>query len=393
MVAVSKYLSFLFAFSFLVSCAKKPTISGTIEFSENSNYKRTVYLIQPQKLEEVAASFFGKVIDSAEVEENGRFQFKELPTILEPTLFEIAIQQHGNRTNQLQNDNPLTDNYMPIVLQKEESIEITTHAENFQQNFQFKNPSEENAALVRLKNVKVEAFQQFLQHQHWDIHEGSQLLEKEEAHLNYQKALFQFAESSDYLIPSLVALRWISPENDYERVPEFLFQQCEQWKPASHPWATQLCQKADKENLPVLEGTMFPNAQIPLNTGDTIAIYSQLGEKLTIIDLWASWCVPCRKENSAFLVPLWDAYHDKGFQIIAYGLETSKEAWENAIEKDGAYRWLHASDLQGDEAAFMKTLRLQTIPANFLLDEEGRVIAKNLHGADLQQFVTTYLQQ
>ena len=93
------------------------------------------------------------------------------------------------------------------------------------------------------------------------------------------------------------------------------------------------------------------------------------------------------------MVPLWEKYNSEDFQIVAYGLESSEKAWDNAIEKDGAYRWLHASHLQGDQNPFMEKLRLKTIPANFLLNQEGRVLAKNLHGQDLIHFVNDYMSK
>lgn len=111
------------------------------------------------------------------------------------------------------------------------------------------------------------------------------------------------------------------------------------------------------------------------------------------MDIWASWCAPCRVENRDILVPLWERYNPQNFQIVAYALESSEKAWNNAIEKDGAHRWLHASHLEGDQNPFMDALRLKTIPANFLLDKEGRVLAKNLHGQDLIDFVDDYMEK
>lgn len=117
------------------------------------------------------------------------------------------------------------------------------------------------------------------------------------------------------------------------------------------------------------------------------------GKKLTLLDVWASWCAPCRVENRNVLVPLWEKYSSDGFHILAYGLESSETAWDNAIQKDGVHRWLHASHLQGDQNPFMDALRLKTIPANFLLDEKGIVLAKNLHGKGLIEFVSDYMRE
>jgi len=109
--------------------------------------------------------------------------------------------------------------------------------------------------------------------------------------------------------------------------------------------------------------------------------------------LWASWCAPCRKENREVLVPIWNEYHDQGLQIVAYGLESDESAWRAALERDGANRWNHASDLQGDDAPFLKKIRVRTIPANFILDDKGVVMAKNVHGKALMDLVKSYMKK
>nr|WP_299317936.1 TlpA disulfide reductase family protein [uncultured Maribacter sp.] len=134
-------------------------------------------------------------------------------------------------------------------------------------------------------------------------------------------------------------------------------------------------------------GDKFPNIQLPLLSKDTVYIKDVLGEKLTIIDLWASWCAPCRLENRKVLVPLYNEYHDQGLQIVAYALESDEAAWKAAAARDGTDRWLQSSDLKGDDAPFLKKIRVRTIPANFILDSNEVVIAKNLHGQDLMDLV------
>ena len=91
-------------------------------------------------------------------------------------------------------------------------------------------------------------------------------------------------------------------------------------------------------------------------------------------------------------MPLWEEHQSDGFQIVGYGLEASEKAWANAIEADGAHRWPHASHLQGDDSILFESLRLTTIPANLLLDAQGRVVARNLHSEELVEFVETYLK-
>lgn len=127
---------------------------------------------------------------------------------------------------------------------------------------------------------------------------------------------------------------------------------------------------------------------MPMTDGDTISLRSLLGSQLTIIDIWASWCAPCRKENRNTLVPLWDNFHDSGLQIIGYALESERVVWLNAIKRDGADRWPHASHMEGDTSPFLDLLKITTIPANYILDRNGVILAKNLHGKELEEWVT-----
>jgi len=204
----------------------------------------------------------------------------------------------------------------------------------------------------------------------------------------------QFAEDSPDLLPALTAIRWVSITGNYERIPEFMVTQAERWitEQPEHPWAQQLAVVGDRRKLPILIGDLIPDYPLPMLAGDTTSLYALLGERLTLLDLWASWCGPCRVQNRDFLVPLWDEYHQRGLQIVGYGLEASPKAWSRAIEADGAYRWPHASDLQGDDSPLFELLRLTTIPANFLLDAKGRVIAKNLHGEELMEYVRSVME-
>ena len=379
-----------FAFS---ACQNHASLSGKIEGSIKKDIK--IYLIQPETLEDVAFSYVGKVIDTAVVHTDGSFKFHKLPDTTEPVLLEIAIQQPGEAANYLQTDDPVSSNYMPILWQSGKSIHITASADQFQKSFSIKHPSENNKALLHLRDVNEKAYQTYLAGKHWQVEEGSQLLEKEHAVLQYQTKLMNFADSTPYLMPALVALRWVSPESDYERVPEFLVRQCAKWKKErpDHPWVKELCKESNPADLPVLAGSVFPDLSFPLLTKDTLSLNDLLGSKLTIIDVWASWCAPCRKENRDVLVPLWDEYHNQGLHIVAYSLESDKSVWRAAAAHDGADRWYQASDLRGDDAPFMKKIRIMTIPANFILNDKGVVMAKNLHGKRLMDFVKNYMKE
>ncbi len=385
----------LLILSLHTSCTGQAPLSGKITLASTDQWATTLFLIQPRSLDEVATSFLGQVIDSAQVKPDGSFVFAKLPDSPEPMLLELAVQKKGEQfVNRLNNDEPSSDNYCPIIWKNGLKLKVSASMAQFQSSFTIENPSPENAALLRLRDIRQAAFQQFMSKSKDEEHEEAKLLEAEAAKLNFQKRLIDFAQQTDQLLPALLAIRWVSTNQDYERIPEFLFSQCQKWQSSnpSHPWVAQLCQKSNRERLPVLIGDKLPDALLPMLAGDTLTLAQLIGKRrLTLLDLWASWCAPCRRENRDFLVPLWEDHHKTGFEIIGYALDASAQAWEKAIQADGAYRWVHASHLRGDDAPLMEALRIQTIPANFLLDADGKVIAKNLHGEELAKFVAKYL--
>ena len=111
---------------------------------------------------------------------------------------------------------------------------------------------------------------------------------------------------------------------------------------------------------------------------------SDLRGKVVLIDFWASWCSPCRRENPN-VVKLYNKYHDKGFDIFSVSLDKDGNAWRNAIRTDGLVWPNHVSDLKGWSSAAGKTYGIMSIPATVLVDREGNIIARNLRGADLER--------
>lgn len=105
----------------------------------------------------------------------------------------------------------------------------------------------------------------------------------------------------------------------------------------------------------------------------------------TLIDFWASWCVPCRQENPN-IVKQYHAFKDKGFTILGISLDSNPGSWMRAIQND-KLEWTQVSDLQAWSSDLIITYRIKAIPTSYLIDPDGKIIAKNLRGKELEQFL------
>lgn len=120
----------------------------------------------------------------------------------------------------------------------------------------------------------------------------------------------------------------------------------------------------------------------PNPEGEEISLESLRG-KVVLIDFWASWCGPCRRENPN-VVKLYDAYKSKGFEILAVSLDKTKDRWVKAIADD-KLTWLHISDLKGWKSQYAQQYGVSSIPQTVLLDRDGKIMARNLRGKALEE--------
>lgn len=136
-------------------------------------------------------------------------------------------------------------------------------------------------------------------------------------------------------------------------------------------------------------GQKAPDFSAPSPEGKEISLKESLG-KVTIIDFWASWCTPCRIENPN-VVRIYNKYHDQGLNIIGVSLDRDGDSWKQAIEKD-QLTWTHISHLQYWNDPIAKEYSVRGIPATFILDENGVIVAKDLRGDELEKKIAELLQ-
>jgi peroxiredoxin len=142
-------------------------------------------------------------------------------------------------------------------------------------------------------------------------------------------------------------------------------------------------------------GNAAPEIRLPALKGDTVTLSSLRG-KLVLIDFWASWCAPCVQEQPE-LKQLYTKYakpaaQGKKLEILGVSLDSKREAWQKAVEKN-SITWPQVSDLKFWMSPVARDYQIEALPFNVIVDEKGIIVAVNLHGKELDDFVSSYLKE
>ena len=149
------------------------------------------------------------------------------------------------------------------------------------------------------------------------------------------------------------------------------------------------------QSIGLEQGNKSPEIKLPTVKGDTVAL-SSLKSKLVLIDFWGTWCAPCVAEQ-AELAKLYNKYkqsnftNGEGFEIYGVSLDAKKSNWENFITTN-KINWIQVSDLKFWRSPVAKTFNIQALPFNILIDGHGIILAKNLHGIDLERGIARFLR-
>ncbi len=207
--------------------------------------------------------------------------------------------------------------------------------------------------------------------------------ELQQAGMKYEKDFV--AENPDAMISVLIVNRMVQSQSvaqdEIEQLYEGLSERMKNTEVGS----------GIREDLDALKrtaiGSQAPDFSAPTPSGETLSLNEVLG-KVTLVDFWAAWCRPCRAENPN-IVRVYQKYKDKGLSILGVSLDRNEADWKKAIEEDGL-QWHHVSKLQyfGEIA---ELYNVTGIPASFILDENGVIVAKNLRGPALEQKIAELL--
>ncbi|MBR8536216.1 AhpC/TSA family protein [Carboxylicivirga sediminis] len=210
------------------------------------------------------------------------------------------------------------------------------------------------------------------------------LQEEMESILEDQRAYFKnFVDENTNNACGLFIAAQMAPSLDLEELRELIAK----FEPAmaGHIYLTEVkellepLEEFEKAQAATAEGAVAPDFTLKSDKGEEVSL-SDFRGKYVLVDFWASWCKPCRMENPN-VVKAYNDYNSKGFDVVSVSVDRDLEAWKKAIEEDG----LTWTQVNADEASGVAEIYgIQSIPSTFLLDKEGKIIAKNLRGEALE---------
>jgi thiol-disulfide isomerase/thioredoxin len=205
------------------------------------------------------------------------------------------------------------------------------------------------------------------------------------------KSLISLVALYQQVAPQVYVLDPVKDIKYFVKVDSSLFGQYPESAPVKslHEQVQNLIARAGSSVL-LKEGDVAPEISLPSPDGKIVSLSSTRGN-IVLLDFWASWCSPCRKENPN-LVKAFNKYHLKGFNIFQVSLDKTKDDWSKGILDDKLNQWTHVSDLKYWNSVVVPLYKIESIPFNLLLDKDGKIIASDLRGDALEQKLAEVLR-
>ncbi len=353
-----RLISIILIATLICSCSKKEksrTISGRLRNAEKS----WIYL---QKISEQG----DVTIDSTLAKSDGSFQMKNPATSAD---FYIL------RTN--------PTNLVFLILKPTDNVEVNGDAKNFEATYKVRGSKE--SELIQKLRGKDRTLSDSL-NKAYEILRAEDPENKDSLGMYLQKVYTDQMDlyARDFIRKNLSSLVSLSATKFMNQQAEIgLMNELKDSLMKAYPdnryvndYVTLM---SELNKLP--PGSECPEISLKTPDGKLLAL-SALKGKIILIDFWASWCAPCRRENP-HLVEIYKKYKGKDFEIFGVSLDDNAAAWKNAIEKDGLL-WPQVSELKKWESQVVKDFYIEAIPYSLLVDREGKIIAKGLRSDEIE---------
>lgn len=366
------FILLLLLLLFQFSCSNKPETSYMIEGSISPIEKDYVVLLKKTDIERKIS----EVIDTLYLDKNGEFKVN---SVLEPHLYALQFDSDKN-----------------IVLAIDEGqhikIKITNaDSKDFKSNITGSKDTDVLSAYETFRKKSLDSLVQSVRREVREI-KKSEHPDKEKIkdleQLEVTNYEIHLAELNDFIKNEMgttigiyaTSIRWKGEENF-----DFFNALVDSYEKA-HPNLNVTKKLREKVNRlqQTSVGGIVPDIEIKNANGESISL-SSVHNKITLIDFWASWCGPCRSESD-ILNRLYEKYKEKGFQIYGVSLDTKRDKWINAMEKDHRI-WANVSSLEGFKTQAAFDFTVTALPLNFLIDQNNKIIGKNIHSEDLEVLI------
>jgi peroxiredoxin len=350
----------------MFSCKSKDsfTISGTIT---NPGSLKKIYLIKQDSAKI-------SVIDSTNLSDQGKFQFKYAAPYA--NLYEIRV---GGTV-------------FDLIAQNGDQIDFSTNLTDKTKTYQVTGSEDSQKIKEFNKLYNVYADQRTTLSSEYE--EKAQALGKESDSLisiympkfqaitnAFSDKVLQFVDQNKFSMAGVYAISALDP-NKYEQ-QQVAYAEAIKGHFKDNPSVQAFITKM-MEIKPVTVGQPAPDFTVGGLDGKPIKLSDYKG-KYVMLDFWASWCAPCRHENPN-VVKQYAIYKPKGLNILGISLDVDHGAWQQAVTHDNL-SWAHGSDLKNFEGPTERLYHIEAIPSNYILNPDGVIIAKNLTGADLEEFL------
>ena len=303
----------------------------------------------------------------------------------------IQVDNSGKFDYNLSLDGP---GFYELNLNEEKFVRLALHHEDVSVNYDFQDEeslsiegSEDTEQMLKVDELS-EAYQEQINQLNSEYYEAMNAKDNDAIKSIQQKAIETEADHAERVkqtirdmegsFASLAAIGMINPRKDFQFLDSLMAGLDNKYPNMK----TIISLRQQLDELRVLSvGQPAPEIALPNPDGEIVKL-SDLRGKYVLIDFWAAWCKPCRDENPN-IVRLYHEYKDNGFEVFGVSLDRTKEAWVEAIEDDGLV-WTQVSDLKYFNSEAAAIYQINAIPATYMIDPDGNILAKDLRGIGLE---------